>query len=244
AIPAELIESELFGHERGAFTGANTARRGHFESAGRGTIFLDEIGDLALPAQAKLLRTLQEKVVTPIGSSKTVPVDARVIAATNQDLKQMVAEKTFREDLFYRLHVIRIHCPNLRERGNDIVLLARHFVRDACRKNGLPPRKLARATEDRLRDRRWPGNVRELKNVMESAAILAEGEVIEPADLEGMGSAPGRKSADEYFELPTLEEFRAAIEREFIRRKLEENSGNIKRTAERIQIQRSNLYKK
>ena len=245
AIPAELIESELFGHEKGAFTGADIARRGHFENASGGTIFLDEIGDMALQAQAKLLRTLEEKVVTPIGSSKTVAVDVRVLTATNQDLEQMVAEKSFREDLFYRIHVIRLHCPALRDREGDVELLARHFVRLACKRNGLTSRQVSDEAIGALRAMPWPGNVRELKNLMESAAILAESETIEKDDLLQMGAGQARGAgATEYFALETLEEFRAAIEREFIRRKIEENGGNIKRTAENIRIQRSNLYKK
>ena len=245
AIPAELIESELFGHAKGAFTGADTARGGHFENANGGTIFLDEIGDMAPQAQAKLLRTLEEKVVTPVGSSKTVPVDVRVLAATNQDLEQMVAEKTFREDLYYRIHVIRLRCPALRDREGDVELLARHFVRQACKRNGLRSRQISDGAFGALRAMPWPGNVRELKNLMESAAILAESEMIEKDDLLQMGAGRGRgEGSMEYFTLATLEEFRAATEREFIRRKIEENGGNIKRTAENIRIQRSNLYKK
>lgn len=244
AIPSELIESELFGHEKGAFTGADTARHGHFENADGGTIFLDEIGDMALNAQAKLLRTLQEQVVTPLGSSRTVQVDVRVLAATNQNLEKLVAEKSFREDLYYRIHVIRIHSPELRERLSDIEPLARHFVRESCKRNGLPPRELSKEALAALKARPWPGNIRELKNLMESAAILAEGDAIGPDDLTGMGASSRPPSDMEFFGLPTLEEFRGATEREFIRRKIEENGGNIKRTAETIKIQRSNLYKK
>ncbi|MCB9869320.1 MAG: sigma-54-dependent Fis family transcriptional regulator [Planctomycetes bacterium] len=244
AIPADLIESELFGHDKGAFTGATSARRGHFEQASGGTVFLDEIGDMAPSAQAKLLRALQEKVVTPVGSSRAVSVDVRVLAATNQDLQEMVQRKEFREDLYYRIHVIHIHSPALRERRADIELLARHFVQAACRRNGLSSRKLSKAAIARLREMPWPGNIRELKNCMESAAILAEGETIEVQDLAGTGSANRPRTEAAFFELQTLEEFRAATEREFIRRKIEENGGNLKRTAERIKIQRSNLYKK
>jgi len=246
AIPQELIESELFGHERGAFTGAAQARRGHFETAHGGTLFLDEIGDMALSAQAKLLRSLQEKVVTRLGGSKTIAVDVRVLAATNQDLQQLVEEKAFREDLFYRLHVIRIHVPALRERRSDIALLAKHFLAEACRRNGLPARHLAAEAMDALKSQSWPGNVRELKNLIEGAAIMAEGEEIQAAELLSMAAAtrsPGGVGAD-FLDLETLVQFKAASEKEFIRRKLDENKGNIKRTAERIQIQRSNLYKK
>jgi DNA-binding NtrC family response regulator len=247
AIPDELIESELFGHERGAFTGANHARAGHFEAARGGTLFLDEIGELSAQAQAKLLRTLQENTVTRIGGRVPIAVDARVLAATNQDLEAMVQAKTFREDLFYRLHVVRIHVPPLRERGDDIDMLAQHFVREACRRNGLSKRQLTKDGLAFLRAQSWPGNVRELKNLLEAAAILAEGDAIDAAQLQGMladRAAASSKVGDEMFEIESIEAFRAATEREFIRRKLLANSGNIKRTAERIGIQRSNLYKK
>ncbi len=244
AIPPELIESELFGHEKGAFTGATGMRRGHFESADGGTLLLDEIGDMALPAQAKLLRALQEKEITRVGGSKSIAVNVRVLAATNQDLKSMVEEKTFREDLYYRLHVIRIEVPALRERREDIEELALHFLLEVCRQNGLERRSLSKDGMGFLRSQPWPGNVRELKNLLEAAAILADAGEIDSAALRDIGSSSSKPSGGDFFALETLEEFRAAMEKEFIRRKLEENSGNIKRTAERISIQRSNLYKK
>jgi two-component system nitrogen regulation response regulator NtrX len=246
AIPEELLESELFGHERGAFTGATGTRRGHFEEAHGGTLFLDEVGDLALDAQAKLLRALQERTITRVGGSKPIPVDVRLLAATNQDLQALVKEKRFREDLFYRLHVIRIHLPPLRERGADVEELAHHFVGQACRKNSLPRKKLGAGALAHLRTLPFPGNVRELRNLLEAAAILAEGPVLEEQDLRtgAATSAPGPAADEDWFRYATLEEFRGATEKEFIRRKIEENGGNIKRTAERIQIQRSNLYKK
>ena len=245
AIPATLIESELFGHERGAFTGANTARKGCFETAHGGTLFLDEIGDMAPDAQAKLLRALQEHVVTRVGGQKPIQVDVRVVAATNQDLDAMVAEDRFREDLFYRLKVVPIRVPALRERAADAPILARHFLAAAARKNGLPNRELGDAAADWLATQPWPGNVRELRNLCEAVMILTDGEVLTPQAFQEVvaGSARAPKDGD-YFALPTLEEFRAATEKEFIRRKLSDNSGNIKRTAERIGIQRSNLYKK
>ncbi|MCC6670950.1 MAG: sigma-54-dependent Fis family transcriptional regulator [Planctomycetes bacterium] len=245
AIPAELLESELFGHEKGAFTGASAMRRGHFEAANGGTIFLDEVGDLALEAQAKLLRALQEKVIVRVGGSKEFAVDARVLAATNQDLPAMVQAKTFREDLFYRLNVVPITMPSLRERAEDIEDLAQHFLTEACRRNGLPARRLLPAALERLRAQPWPGNVRQLKNQMERVAILAEGKEVRAEDLGDMLDAPAAaESGGDLFAHATIEEFRAAAEREYIRRKLQEHGGNIKRTAERIGIQRSNLYKK
>ncbi|MDP6930264.1 MAG: sigma-54 dependent transcriptional regulator [Planctomycetota bacterium] len=245
AIPTDLLESELFGHEKGAFTGADKVRHGHFEAAHGGTLLLDEIGDMALDAQAKLLRALQEQTITRVGGSQTIPVDVRVLAATNQDLQALVDEKAFREDLYYRLHVIRIHVPPLRERLDDIDELGPHFVREACRRNGLPRRTLAKDAFAQLRGLPWRGNVRELKNLLEAAAIMAEGEQIQAADLHDIDVANTPSAAGvDMFEHETLGQFKAASEREFIRRKIAENSGNIKRTAERIQIQRSNLYKK
>jgi two-component system nitrogen regulation response regulator NtrX len=246
AIPADLIESELFGHERGAFTGADRARAGHFESAAGGTLFLDEIGDMALDAQAKLLRALQERVVTRVGGGKSIPVDVRVVAATNQDLQDAVQNGTFREDLYYRLHVVPIHVPALRDRREDIPLLSAHFLEDAARRNGIGKRTWAAAACRWLGEQPWPGNVRQLRNLCEAAAILSEGHEVQVEDLTALAADAAARpgAAAGYFGLPTLEEFRAASEREFIRRKLEENGGNIKRTAEQIGIQRSNLYKK
>jgi DNA-binding NtrC family response regulator len=246
AIPNELLASELFGHERGAFTGAAGMRRGHFETAHGGTLFLDEIGDIAADAQGKLLRALQERVVTRVGGSAAIPVDVRLIAATNQDLQAMVQQKAFREDLYYRLHVVRIHVPPLQERRDDVPSLAAHFVHEVCKKNGLRARKLTQDALDWLAQRPWPGNVRELRNVLEAAAILADAETLSARDLQlcAAQGAAGAPRGGDYFGLPTLEEFRDATEKEFLRRKIEENGGNIKRTAERIGIQRSNLYKK
>jgi DNA-binding NtrC family response regulator len=245
AIPSTLIESELFGHERGAFTGANAARKGHFEAAHGGTLFLDEVGDMALDAQSKLLRALQDHVVTRLGGRRPIPVDVRVIAATNQDLQARVGEGEFREDLFYRLHVIPIHVPALRERLDDLPLLANHFLHDAAHKHGLRQPELTDDAVEWLRARPWPGNVRELRNLCEAATVLVDRERLGARELAALATDAARPPREgDFFAAPTLEEFRAATEREFIRRKLEENAGNIKRTAERIGIQRSNLYKK
>ncbi|MSR38398.1 MAG: sigma-54-dependent Fis family transcriptional regulator [Planctomycetes bacterium] len=247
AIPADLVESELFGHEKGAFTGATQARLGHFELAHGGTLFLDEVGDMPLPMQGKLLRALQERVVLRVGSTKEVPIDVRVLAATNQDLLTMVAKKEFREDLYYRLHVVRIHLPPLRDRLEDIELIAKHCLQQAIHRNSIGKRKLTRGALDWLRQQRWPGNVRQLKNVIEGAAILADGTELGPTDMQGASTPvpaalPG--GAADWFAFEKLEDFGFATEKEFIRRKLLENGGNIKRTAERIDLQRSNLYKK
>jgi len=247
AIPEDLAESELFGHEKGAFTGAQNARAGAFELADGGTLFLDEIGDMPLAMQAKLLRALQEGVVQRLGSQVTTSVDVRVLAATNQDLEAMVTEKAFREDLYYRLHVLRIHLPPLRERPDDIVMLADHFLRAATRRNGLGTRRLGQPALAWLRKQLWPGNVRQLKNVLEGAAVLADEAEIQVADLEGNATPQPGRSAEgqtDWFDYERLEDFRNATEKEFLRRKLLEFNGNIKRTAENIQLQRSNLYKK
>jgi DNA-binding NtrC family response regulator len=247
AIPAELVESELFGHEKGAFTGATHTRAGCFEQGHGGTLFLDEVGDMPLAMQSKLLRTLQERVVQRVGGKGEIPVDVRVLAATNQDLAVMVADKTFREDLYYRLHVVRVHVPPLRERLEDLDDLAPHFLMQVARKNGIQKHRLSRPAVDWLRQQRWPGNVRQVRNVLEGASILSEDKEITVKDLEASspkvpGQVPG--GGTDWFAFSTLEEFRCATEKEFIRRKLVENGGNVKRTAERIDLQRSNLYVK
>lgn len=247
AIPEGLAESELFGHEKGAFTGAQNGRAGAFELADGGTLFLDEIGDMPLAMQAKLLRALQEGVVQRLGSQVTTKVDVRVLAATNQDLEAMVADKTFREDLYYRLHVVRVHLPGLRERPDDIVMLADHFLSAATKRNGLGSRRLSKKSLDWLRRQPWPGNVRQLKNVLEGAAVLADDTELQVTDLEGNSAPQPGRSAEgqtDWFAYARLEDFRAATEKEFLRRKLLEFGGNIKRTAENIELQRSNLYKK
>jgi two-component system nitrogen regulation response regulator NtrX len=247
AIPEDLAESELFGHEKGAFTGAQNARAGSFELADGGTLFLDEIGDMPLAMQAKLLRALQEGVIQRLGSQVTTKVDVRVLAATNQDLEAMVQEKTFREDLYYRLHVVRIHLPPLSERPDDIAMLADHFLRSATKRNGLGIKRLAKTALDWLRGQPWPGNVRQLKNSLESAAVLSDGTEIGITDLEcNTPPKPGRSAEGQtdWFAYTRLEDFRGATEKEFLRRKLLEFGGNIKRTAENIELQRSNLYKK
>jgi two-component system, NtrC family, nitrogen regulation response regulator NtrX len=247
AIPADLVESELFGHEKGAFTGAIASRPGAFEQADGGTLFLDEVGDMPLPMQAKLLRALQEQVVQRVGSQQPRTVSVRVVAATNQDLERMVADKSFREDLYYRLHVVRIHLPPLRERTGDIELLAQHFLTAALARHGMPKRRLTTAALGWLAAQPWPGNVRQLRNVLEGAAVLASGSEVDVEDLRAVATPlPNRSQGGgtDWFDFAKLEDFRAASEKEFLRRKLLEFGGNIKRTAENIELQRSNLYKK
>jgi two-component system nitrogen regulation response regulator NtrX len=247
AIPAELVESELFGHEKGAFTGAIATRMGAFEQANGGTLFLDEVGDMPLPMQAKLLRALQEHTVQRVGGREQRDVDVRVVAATNQDLTRMIEQKTFREDLYYRLHGVRIHLPPLRERDADVELLAGRFLAGALARHGLPARRLHRDGMSWLRAQSWPGNVRQLRNVVEAAAVLADGPDVGRADLQAALTPAPMRDGDggaDWFRYEKLEDFRAATEKEFLRRKLLEFGGNIKRTAENIELQRSNLYKK
>jgi two-component system, NtrC family, response regulator AtoC len=183
AIPAELIESELFGHEKGAFTGAMISRKGKFEEADGGTLFLDEIGELELPLQAKLLRVLQEREVTRLGSNKVVKIDCRIVVATHRNLAEAVKEGKFREDLYYRLFGIQIELPPLRERGKDILLIAKKLIQNFCVENQLPTCTLSKAAQDKLSSYRWPGNVRELKSVVELACVMANSPEIQPEDL-------------------------------------------------------------
>jgi DNA-binding NtrC family response regulator len=240
AIPAELLESELFGHVKGAFTGASVDRAGAFREAGRGSLFLDEIGDMPGAMQAKILRALQEKIVTPVGG-KPVGVYARVIAATHRDLPGMVAAGRFREDLYYRLNVVPIALPPLRERREDILVLAEHFLRLAAR-NGTPKRLTASAVR-RLADSSWPGNVRELKNAIERVNVLVRGEVIDATDLDVLDRAIPSLSQSDLLDgdLPTAV---AKLERAMIQNALEACRGNRAEAARRLNIHRQLLYGK
>jgi DNA-binding NtrC family response regulator len=253
AIPEELIESELFGHEKGSFTGAHERRTGHFEAAQGGTLFLDEVGDMPLAAQAKVLRALETHEITRVGDSRSIPVDIRVIAATNADLAQAVEEKSFRLDLFYRLNVIPLRMPPLRERIEDVPLLAKSFLETIARRTGRSPRGLERGALDLLMSLDYPGNVRQLKNLLEGANVFAQGTDISRGDVEqllenGPAAAPVPHVALEPhldpFTARTFEEFKNQSEMVFIQRKLAENNGNVKRTAENLGMQRSHLYKK
>jgi two-component system nitrogen regulation response regulator NtrX len=252
AIPAELIESELFGHEKGSFTGAHERRIGHFEAADGGTLFLDEIGDMPLAAQAKVLRVLETREVTRVGGTRPTPVSIRVVAATNADLAQAVEAKTFRMDLFYRLNVVPLRVPPLRERPADVPLLAAHFLREIASRSGRRPGELEPSALELLCSLPYPGNVRQLRNLLEAAHVFAEG-AITRADLEhilengpalsGSVRAEGQGYADP-FRAETFEDFKEKSEALFFRLKLAENEGNVKRTAERLGMQRSHLYKK
>jgi len=252
AIPEDLIESELFGHTRGAFTGALSARKGKFELADGGTLFLDEIGDMTLKTQAKVLRALQEQRVEPVGGAGAVTVDVRVIAATNKDLVEEIRRGTFREDLFFRLNVIPFQVPPLRERREDIPLLARHFMVTLSAEYGRRVREIGPAVLERLAELPWPGNVRELRNIIERLVIMTSGERIEvldlPASLGEAADAAGEPASPEseraLGEFPSLSEARDDFEKRYIWRKYQECGGNMSRTAEALQVERSNLYRK
>ena len=245
AIPEELIESELFGHVKGAFTGAVADRRGKFEAANHGTIFLDEIGDMSLKTQAKVLRVLQEQITEPVGSTTNVQVDVRVIAATNKDLVAEIKGGRFREDLYFRLNVIPIYVPPLRERAEDIPLLVDHFVSDFAIEYGRSAKTVDAPAMARLRAYRWPGNVRELRNVIERVVIMAPGEVITEQDLSFLaGSFVADAPSDEGAPAVPLYTARDQFEREYILKQLSLQQGNISRTAEALGVERSNLYRK
>ena len=255
AIPPELIESELFGHERGAFTGAVAKKRGLFEVADGGTIFLDEIGDMSLSAQAKVLRVLQTGEFTRVGGEKSLRTDCRVLAATNRDLEQMVQASTFREDLYFRLNVVPIRSPDLAERADDIPLLVASFVRECCEENGFAQKPIDDAVLERLKTYDWPGNVRELRNVVERLVIMSD-EVIHERDLPPYLGGPRAPAASTRQSGPqqivdvaryaskSLREFREEVETEFIKFKLVEFDWNISRTAQALGIERTNLHKK
>src|SRR6187399_594835 len=252
AIPRELIESELFGHERGAFTGAQGRKRGFFEQAHGGTLLLDEIGDMAQFAQAKVLRALQNGEISRVGSEQIVHVDVRVLAATNKDLKQEVTSGNFREDLYFRLDVFPMRCPALRERREDIPLLAEAFVSSFCGENGLKTKRLDQSVHQSLARREFPGNVRELKNVVERAAILA-GDVITVADLpEDPHTSPFDDDDDEPSvvsrpptgERLTLREHRETAERSYIIDTLKDAEWNVSKAAVTLGVERTNLHKK
>jgi two-component system nitrogen regulation response regulator NtrX len=248
AIPSELIESELFGHMKGSFTGAFADRAGKFEQADGGTLFLDEVGDMSLSAQSKLLRVLQEGVVTRIGGSKSIEVDVRVLAATNKDLESEIVEGNFREDLLYRLNVVPIEVPPLRERLEDIPALVTHFADRLAANAGVPGKQFADEAIRRFRSRSWPGNIRELRNAVERALILAPGKVVTAADVErllptGDGPLPGGTPV-EGSASQTFETFKQEAEKSFLIQKLREHDWNVSETARAIKMPRSNLYKK
>ena len=254
AIPEELIESELFGHEKGSFTGATEKQVGKFEQADRGTIFLDEVGDMSAKTQAKVLRVLQEGEVERLGSARTIKVDVRVIAATNKNLEEEIERGGFREDLYFRLAVIPIHVPALRDRPEDVQPLVRHYMDYFSRENNVRPKRITPAVMDALTRYRWKGNIRELRNTVERLHIMTSGDTIDVADLPEAVRSPAAAGSGfttlkpggeaDQAKAGTLREFKENAERAFLVGKLRENAWNISKTAEVIGTPRSNLYKK
>ncbi|MDO8282406.1 MAG: sigma-54 dependent transcriptional regulator [Thermodesulfovibrionia bacterium] len=239
AIPQELIESELFGHEKGSFTGASDRKKGKFELANRGTLFLDEIGDMSMTTQAKVLRIIETQEFQSVGGSKNIKVDVRIIAATNKDLLKEIKNANFREDLYFRLNVIPIHMPPLRERKEDIPLLVDHFLASLARQYGQKKKVISKPTLNSLMGYDWPGNVRELKNTIERFVIMNPTEIIDVVDIPSAKSSGIDMSGDR-----TLKDAREEFEKEFILKKLQENNWNISKTAEILEIERSNLHRK
>ena len=239
AIPQELIESELFGHEKGSFTGALEKKKGKFELADSGTLFLDEIGDMSLQTQAKVLRVIENQEFQRVGGNKNIKVDVRIISATNKDLNEEVKKGNFREDLYFRLNVIPIKVPSLRERIEDIPALVEHFLEQFASEYGQKSKKIAPEAIRLLQKHTWPGNIREMKNVLERLVIMTPSRTISEKDL----SMPDTAGSD-YFSFKTLKDAREFFERDFIIKKLEENSWNISKTAELLDIERSNLHRK
>jgi two-component system nitrogen regulation response regulator NtrX len=252
AIPSELIESELFGHEKGSFTSAVKQRIGKFESASGGTLFLDEIGDMSHSAQAKVLRALQESKITRVGGEKEIEVDVRVVAATNKDLLKEIEAGNFRMDLYHRLSVILIHVPPLTERRDDIGLLTQNFLDEICNEYGMPVKKISEAALDALKALPWTGNIRELRNMVERLIILSD-KIITDADVKAFAnpSAPAPASSNDtsssqtdFNQFKNFQEYKDYAEREYIKFKLEKNNWNVSKTADDIDIQRSHLYSK
>jgi two-component system nitrogen regulation response regulator NtrX len=244
AIPEELIESELFGHEKGSFTGAVRRQTGKFVEADGGTIFLDEVGDMSARAQAKVLRVLEAGEVEPVGAARVRQVNVRVIAATNRDLTESIKDGRFREDLYFRLNVLPVRTPPLRERADDVPELVEHFTRLFSHRDNRKPRRYAPGALAVLKARAWPGNVRELKNLVERVLIMADSDPIEAKDLPPEARVSPTEISEKGLQLGTLSAFKEYAEREFLVTKLRENGWNISRTAEVIATPRSNLYKK
>jgi len=244
AIPQELIESELFGHEKGAFTGAIDKKIGKFELANEGTLFLDEIGDMSLLTQAKLLRVIETQKFQRVGGTRDITVNVRIISATNKDLTEEIKKGNFREDLYYRLNVVPVYISPLRERKEDIPELVNYFMDEFSREKGWRRKKISNDAMRILKNYDWPGNVRELKNAVERLMIMVPQETIEALDIENTGIIRNRLKEESYFSYTTLREARDAFEKDFILKKLKENNWNMTKTAEIIGIERSNLYKK
>ncbi len=243
AIPEDLIESELFGHRKGAFAGATADKEGKFQKADGGTLFLDEVGDMSLKTQSKVLRTLDEGRFAPVGEEEPVTVDARVIAATNKDLEEEISKGNFREDLFYRLNVLPFYVPPLRERREDIPLLARHFLREFSQTYRQRPKEIAADALEALARYSWPGNVRELRNLIERIVIMNP--TVDKLERKHLPTLiyreSGRRASGDF---SSLHQARAAYERDYILKKLDENHGSVSRTAEVLGLERSHMYRK
>ncbi len=245
AIPSELIESELFGHEKGSFTSAHKQRIGKFEQANGGTLFLDEIGDMSLSAQAKVLRALQENRITRVGGDKEIPVNVRIVAATNKDLKAEIADKKFREDLYHRIAVILLHVPSLDDRKEDIPLLAEIFVGEICMEYGMKVKTITPKAISALQSMHWSGNVRELHNVLERLVILSNKEITDSDVRKYVIPSNAQVTNGFNFDSHTkFQEFKDYAERSFLEHKLKKNNWNVSKTSEEIDIQRSHLYSK
>ena len=241
AIPQELIESELFGHEKGSFTGATDNRKGKFELADKGSLFLDEIGDMSLTTQAKVLRAIETQEFQKVGGSRSIKVDVRLIAATNKDLAKEVKKGDFREDLYYRINVIPIEMPPLRAHKEDIPALVEHFIQNLSAEYGRAPKNISKEALKKLSQYNWPGNVRELRNIIERLLIMSNSGIIEEKDISLSGEPAG---GEDYSKFGGLKEARDAFERDFILKKLAENNWNVSRTSEAIGVERSNLHRK
>jgi len=244
AIPEDLIESELFGHMKGSFTGATEDKKGKFDLADEGTLLLDEVGDMSMKVQAKVLRVLQEQIFEPVGGSKPVKVDVRVLAATNKTLEREIASGNFREDLYFRLNVVPLHVPPLRERDGDVMLLAGHFAAQFAAHYGQPPKSFTPAAAEALRAYRWPGNIRELRNIVERLVILVDAEEVDLSDLPAVvrgQAAPGILQIPDY---ASLKEGREDFERRLIQKKIREAGGNVTRAAELLGMERTSLHRK
>jgi two-component system nitrogen regulation response regulator NtrX len=244
AIPSELIESELFGHMKGSFTGAFADRAGKFEQADGGTLFLDEVGDMSAAAQSKVLRALEEGKVTRIGATKPITIDVRVIAATNKVVEEEIEAGRFREDLYYRLNVVPIEVPPLRDRREDVKLLIAKFAADLARDHGVGPKPFHDDAIRALESRDWPGNVRELRNAVERLLVLTVGDAVTAADVERLSGVSDDATVGNLIQYETFEEFKLAAERAFLETKLSENNWNVSETARKLDMPRSNLYKK
>jgi two-component system nitrogen regulation response regulator NtrX len=244
AIPEDLIESELFGHEKGSFTGATAKRRGKFEIGDGGTIFLDEVGDMSLRTQAKVLRVLEEQRFERVGGVESITVDVRVLAASNKDLEEEIRAGRFREDLYYRLNVVPLNVPPLRERGNDIPLLANHFLREFCAEYGRREKTISASAMEVLKDYHWPGNVRELKNLIERLIIMVSSNTISPQDIQSSLRPVTPTDVGRPLGEGTLREAGEQFEKDYILERLRENNWNISRTAEKLGIERSTLHRK